>query len=266
MEPARRVTADIDILPTFFPAPGLGFVPINAYVLKSAQPVLVDTGVPMEHDAFIAALESVIDPEDLKWIWLTHPDNDHIGALRTLVQRVPDLKVITTFLGMAILALADPLPPERLFLLNPGEKIDVGDRELACLKPPTFDNPATTELYDTKSRVLFSSDCFGAVVQAPAEEAYAISPDALREGQMLWSRVDAPWLHSVDQTKFGAALDEVARLDPTMVLSAHLPPARGMLPQMLRNLADVPASEALVLPNQAQLGAMMAQMKQSVPA
>jgi flavorubredoxin len=266
METARKVTDDIDILPSFFPAPGLGVVPINAYVIKSAEPVLVDTGVGVEHDAFITALESVIDPEDLKWIWLTHPDPDHIGALRTLVQRVPGLKVITTYLGMAILALADPLPPERIFLLNPGEKLDVGDRELVCLKPPTFDNPATTELYDPKTRALFSSDCFGGVLQAPVEEAYAIPSDALREGQMMWSRVDAPWLHKVDQVKFGASLDEVARLDPTIVLSAHLPPARGMLPQMLRNLADVPASEPLVMPNQAQLEAMMAQMQQGAPA
>jgi flavorubredoxin len=265
MEPARKVTNEIEVLPSFFPAPGLGFVPINAYVLKSAEPVLVDTGTPVEHDAFIAALESVIDPEDLKWIWLTHPDNDHIGALRTLVQRVPGLKVITTYLGMAILALADPLPPERLFLLNPGEKIDVGDRELICLKPPTFDNPATTELYDTKSRALFSSDCFGAVLQAPAEEAYTIPAEALREGQMMWSRVDAPWLHKVDQAKFGASLEEVAHLDPAMVLSAHLPPARGMLPQMLRNLADVPGSEPLVMPNQAQFEAMMMQLTQGSP-
>ena len=265
MEPARHVTPEIDILPTFIPAPGLGLIPANAFVLKSAQPVLVDTGVVYEHDGFITALESVIDPEELKWIWLTHPDPDHIGSLRTLIQRVPGIRVITTYLGMAILALSEPLPMDRVFLLNPGERINVGDRELVCLKPPTFDNPATTELYDTKSRALFSSDCFGAVLQAPAEEAYAIPAGDLREGQTMWSRVDAPWLHNVDQSKFEAALDDVRRLDPAIVLSSHLPPARGMLTQMLSTLAQVPSADPLVMPNQAALEAMMAQMKQGAP-
>ena len=168
--------------------------------------------------------------------------------------------MITTFLGLGYMSLFSPLPPDRVFLLNPGEKLDVGDHELACLKPPSFDNPATTELYDTKSRVLFSSDCFGAMLQAPAEEAAAIPPAELRAGQMMWSRVDAPWLHKVDQAKFGAELEEIRQLDPAVVLSSHLPPARAMLPQMLQTLSEVPDSEPLVLPNQAQLEAMLAQM------
>ena len=34
----------IDVLTTNFPVPGLGLVPINAFVLHGAEPVLVDTG------------------------------------------------------------------------------------------------------------------------------------------------------------------------------------------------------------------------------
>jgi flavorubredoxin len=266
MQAARQVTPDIDILPSFFPIPGLGGVPVNAFVLKAAQPVLVDTGIPVESDDFVAALESVIDPEDLKWIWLTHPDQDHIGSLQRLMDRLPEVRLITTFLGFGILSLFAAIPPNRVFLLNPGEKIDVGDRELVCLKPPTFDNPATTELYDTKSRVLFSSDFFGAVLQEPAEEAFAVPAADLKEGQMIWSRVDAPWIHKVDQSIFATELSAIRDLDPAIVLSSHLPPARGMLPQMLDTISQVPGAEPVVLPNQAQLEAMLAQLTQGAPA
>lgn len=266
METARKVTNEIDILPSFVPIPGMGGIPVNAFVLKAAQPVLVDTGIPVESEQFIAALESVIDPEDLKWIWLTHPDADHIGSLRTLLERVPGIRLITTFLGMGQLNLYGPISPERVFLLNPGETINVGDRDLACLKPPTFDNPATTQLYDTKSRVLFSSDCFGALLQSPVEEAFAVPADELRFGQSAWTRVDAPWLHKVDESKFGAELEKVRQLDPAIVLSSHLPPARAMLPQMLETLASVTASEPMAFPNQAALEEMLRQLTQSVPA
>lgn len=260
METARKVTPDVDILPSYFPIPGFGMIPVNAFVLKASEPVLVDTGVPLESEQFIAALESVIDPEEIKWLWLTHPDQDHIGSLQALIARAPGIRVITTFLGMGYMSLFSPLPPDRVLLLNPGEKLDVGDRQLVCLKPPSFDNPATTELYDTKSRALFSSDCFGAMLQAPAEEAGAIPPTELREGQIMWSRVDAPWLHKVDKAKFGAELESIRQLDPAFVLSSHLPPAQALLPQMLQTLSEVPGSEPLVMPNQAGLEAMLAQL------
>jgi hypothetical protein len=266
MESARKVTTDIDILPSHFEVPGFGFIPVNAFVIKAQEPVLVDTGLHQDHDQFMAALGSVIDPSEIKWLWLTHPDQDHVGSLKTLVEEYPNIRVVTTFLGYGILSLSGPPPMDRVYFLNPGEELDVGDRKLVCMRPPSFDNPATTAIYDTKSRVLFSSDCFGAVLQEPSEEAFAVAPAALKEGQLLWGSVDAPWLHKVDQGKFAAELNEIRKLDPAIVLSSHLPPARAMLPQLLGTLAEVPEAPAFVGPNQAALEAMMQQMTQGAPA
>jgi hypothetical protein len=262
MQEARTVVPDIHILPSFLPAPGIGNIPVNAFVLKSKQPVLIDTGMHHDHTQFMAELESVIDPSDLRWIWLTHPDQDHLGSLQALVNANPSLRVITTFLGFAILGLRDSLPPDRVYLLNPGEQIDVGDRTLVCLRPPTFDNPATTAMYDTRSRALFSSDCFGAALPTLADEAYAIPREDLRDGQLLWASVDAPWLHRVDRGLFGDALNEIRALDPSLVLSAHLPPARAMLPRLLDTLAEAPNTRPFQGPDQAAFAAMVAQMTQ----
>jgi flavorubredoxin len=266
MDYARKVNSDIDILPSALPLPGLGIVPVNAFVLHAKQPVLIDTGLHQDHDAFMAALESVIDPSDLKWIWLTHPDQDHIGSLHTLVERYPNIRVITTYLGFGILSLSKPLPPDRVYFLNPGQSLDVGDRKLVCSRPPTFDSPATTSLFDTKSRCLFSSDSFGALLQAPAEEAYAIPAAALRDGQVLWATVDAPWLHKVDPSKFAETLKEIRALDPTVVLSAHLPPARAMLPRLLETLALTPGSAPFAGPDQAAFEAMLNPLLHAVAA
>ena len=38
-----QAAVDIDVVPAYFPIPGLGILPVNAFVLKAAQPVLVDT-------------------------------------------------------------------------------------------------------------------------------------------------------------------------------------------------------------------------------
>jgi len=65
-----RAATDIDVLTSSFPIPGFGLIPINAFVLHGPEPVLVDTGAVVQSDEFMTALQSVIDPSDLKWIWL----------------------------------------------------------------------------------------------------------------------------------------------------------------------------------------------------
>lgn len=260
MEPTRRINDDTDILPSYTPVPGVGMLPVNAFLIRATQPVLVDSGLNMDREAFMAELEKVIDPEEVRWLWLTHPDPDHVGALQEMLRRSPDMKVITTFLGLGIYSLFGEIPMDRVYFLNPGETLDIGDRSLTAVKPPTFDSPATTGLFDNKSRIFFSSDCFGAVLQEPADEAGAVDPEALREGQVLWTTVDSPWLHKVDDAKFAAELNGIRQMEPSMVLSSHLPPSAGMTDTLLQTLVDASRAEPFVGPNQAALEAMLAQM------
>ena len=61
-----KASPDIDVLTSNFPVPGFGLIPINAFVLHAAEPVLVDTGAVVESDEFMTALRTVIDPADLR--------------------------------------------------------------------------------------------------------------------------------------------------------------------------------------------------------
>ena len=117
----------------------------------------------------------MIDPADVRWIWLTHPDRDRTG---------------------------------RLFDL-----LDVGDPVLSGLRPPLFDSPATVGVTDHRTGALFSSDCFGAPLRAEdaaaAPDVREASPDDLRAGQLLWAGVDSPWVRTVDQAALEAMLAQV---------------------------------------------------------
>ncbi len=260
MEAAYKVTEDIYALPAFVPVPTLGVVPVNAFVLRAREPVLIDTGLIPESDAFMDALRSVIDPAELRWLWLTHPDADHIGSIHRLLAEVPHLRVITTFLSVGIMSLSQPLPPERVYLLNPGQSLDVGDRTLTAVKPPTFDNPATTGLFDSRSQAFFSSDCFGAVLSSPAQEAGDIAPSDLSQGQLLWGSVDAPWIHKVDRSMFARELSALREMAPELILSSHLPPARRQTEHLLETLALLPDAPPFVGPDQAAMEQMMAEL------
>ncbi len=259
-----NATADIEVLTSNFPVPGFGLVPVNAFVIKGSEPILVDTGAVVTSREFMPALRSVIDPGDLKWLWLTHTDFDHMGCLHQLLDENPQLRVITTFLGVGILSLSNPLPMDRVTLVNPGEKITVGNRTLTGVRPPVFDNPSTTGFYDDKTGVLFSSDCFGALLQEVPQIATDLSDSDLRDGQIFWATLDSPWLHKVDRTAFAGELDTISKMAPTMILSSHLPPAPGhMTKRLLASLADAPGARPFVGPNQAALEEMLKKMTSS---
>ena len=163
--------------------PGLGHLPVNAFLLRGAEPLLVDTGLPSSRAEFLDHLWSLCDPEDLRWVWLTHPDRDHTGSLLQILKAAPQARLITTFLGLGILSLEHAIPPERVFLLNPGQSLGIGDRVLRAFRPPLYDSPATAGLIDQRTGACFSSDCFGAPMAtsglAQADDVAAASPSDL---------------------------------------------------------------------------------------
>lgn len=254
----HTVAPGTEILPGAIPVPGLGVLSVNAYVIRAAEPVLVDAGLAALREPFMQQLEAVLDLDDLRWIWITHTDPDHIGALRAVLDRAPRAKVITTFLGLGKLGMLDPVPPERIHLLNPGQHIDVGDRTLTAIKPPTFDAPETTALVDSRTGALFSSDCFGAVTGTRFACANDIPTAQLRDGVVTWTTIDAPWLHGTQTQTFDGELEQLRQLDPTVVLSSHLPPARALLPMLLDHLRSARVAPPFVGPDQRALMQMLA--------
>jgi flavorubredoxin len=253
-------TPGVDVITTTAEIPGLGALAINAFVLHGAEPVLVDTGTVAGAPEFMYALESVINPAELRWIWLTHTDFDHIGSLAALLDAHPTLRVMTSFLGVGIMGLSStPLPMDRVHLINPGQSVTVGGRRLTAVKPPIFDNPITTGFLDDRTGVLFSSDCFGALLPAVPEDAADLDTGTLQAGQVRWATIDSPWVHEVDRDAFGHSLDTIRALEPKMVCSSHLPPAPGaMLDLFVDSLAKAPDADRFVGPDQAALEMMLA--------
>lgn len=261
LEP-RSVATATESLSSYFPIPGYGILPVNAFLIRATQPVLVDTGLAALGEKFMQNLRSVIALNDLRWIWLTHTDPDHLGNLEAVLAEAPNARLVTTFLGMGKLIL-NQLPVDRVYLLNPGQSLDVGDRQLVAVTPPCFDAPETTGLFDTRTQAFFSADCFGALMNGPAETAADIAPSDLRDGLVTWATVDAPWLHIVNEGEFDKALDRVRGLKPSIILSSHLPPAIGMTDTLLGHLAAARTAPPFEGPDQAALAQMMAMAEQA---
>ncbi len=251
----------IDIIPTHVPIPNMGFLPVNAFVVKAKEPVLIDTGIAIESDEFMNSLESVIDPKDLKWIWLTHDDLDHTGSIRRVVEAAPNAKLLSNALSVLRLNTVWSVPMDRIYWMNSGGRLDLGDRIFHSLRPPLFDNPMTIGVYDEKSEVFFSADFFGGIMPSPSKNADEIEENMLHQGMSIWATADSPWVHIVDRIEFGRALDNIRKMAPKMILSTHLPPAKGRTEQFLDLLSTVPALAPFVAPDQMALEQLLIQMK-----
>lgn len=248
----------ITVIPSYLPVPGMGVLPSHAFVIDGPEPMIVDAGPGGAEAGFQAALGATIDPSELRWLWLTHTDPDHIGSLQWLLDAAPNLRLITTYLAVGKLGMQFQVPMDRLFWVNPGTTIEVNRRTLRAIKPPSFDAPETTAFFDATSRTLFSADTFGSVLQRPAYDADEIAADELADGMLLWSTIDSPWVTHTDGGHFARSLDAVRDLGAHRVLSSHLPPASALTETLVRNLSRVPGATPWVGPDQAALDQILA--------
>ena len=255
-----KASDDVHVLPTQLVVPGVGTIPVYSFVLLSQQPVLIDTGLGIDTPAFIDALRSVIDPAELRWIWLTHDDSDHTGSLPTIMELAPNAKLATHGLGALRMSTWWPLPLDRVHALSLGDQLDVGDRTLRALRPPTFDNPMTTGIFDERTSTLFAVDSFGAILPGPMESIDDLPEEALVGGMVAWTTFDSPWTHLTDRSRFGDALDQVRKLDPDLVLSSHLPPTSGRVDQLLKIIEQVPDADPFVAPDAAAFNEIVANL------
>ncbi|WP_338672442.1 MBL fold metallo-hydrolase [Streptomyces sp. SCSIO 30461] len=253
----HKVRPDITLLSDSLEVPGIGYLAVNAYVLFAAEPVVVDTGLGLPDRDFPETLGSVIDPADVRWIWLTNPDRDHTGGLYALLAAAPRARVVCTFGTAGLLGCERPIPVKQLYLLNPGQSLAVGDRTLVGFRPPLYHNPTTVGFFDDHSGACFSSHCFAGPLPtaelAEAGDVSEVDPEDLEAAQLLWATIDSPWVQLVDPERFAAAFQPIRDRDPQLVLSSHLPPATGATGEMVDALCGVAGAAPWNAPDQAAM-------------
>lgn len=241
MLPPRRLSARWTMLPSYLPVPGLGALPVNSFLLSGPEPMLVDTGLAALGENYLATLQRLVDLRSLRWIWLSHMDADHTGNLQAVLAAAPDARIVTNFLGQGKLMLQG-LPADRVHLLEQGQSLPLHDRELLALRPPYYDAPETLGFHDPSDRLLFVSDCFGAVLPAPVDDLADVPAGMLCEGLLAWSGIDAPWLAELAPLEMARKFAEIEALSPDWVLSSHLPPVGDGIARLAGWLTAPPAA------------------------
>ncbi len=263
MDAPYQGAADVHVFPANLPIPGVGVLPVNAYLLMAEEPVLIDTGIGVDGDDFVAAVSDVIDPLDLKWVWLTHDDADHTGSIRRIMELAPNATLVTHGFSAFRMATWWPVPMDRVHAIRFGDELHVGDRTLTAIAPPLFDNPMSTGVLDRSTGSLFTVDAFGAILPEATQDASDVPPEVLAGGMLGWATSDSPWAHVTDRRMFGEVLDRVRQLQPRRIFSSHLPAASGAsLEEFLTVLQAVPDAEPFMPPDSVEFAQMIDAMTQ----
>jgi flavorubredoxin len=259
MQKPYLVADETFVIPMYVPIPDHGLAYLSAMVIRGKESVLVETGSAVHRDEYFQAAFSIVEPKDVRWIFLSHDDRDHSGNLMQVLDHCPNATLVTTFMAVGRMTEYQ-LPLNRMRWVNDGESWNVGDRTLQAFAPPLFDGPGTRGLWDAKSGMYYSADCFGSLVPSECEEIGEIPREEWEHGFSFFNRVNFSWHELVDMAKLERVTERLRRLEPRTIVTAHGPYARGRSKELLQRIIEVAKMEPLELPGQKDLEAMLAEV------
>jgi flavorubredoxin len=223
-----RIAPETFLIPNLAPAGEGVFVQVNSLLIRGEEPIIVDTGAPVHRERWLEQVYSLVDPEDVRWIFLSHDDGDHTGGLYDALEASPAATLVTNFFAWERLALERPaIAPDRMIWRGPNETFDAGDRRLRLVVPPIFDGPTTRALYDEQTGVLWSVDSFAALTTGAVHEVGDVPKDLYEDSFQLFNSMVSPWHEWLDPVVYNRHVDTVEALRPEVVASAHGHVLRG---------------------------------------
>ena len=72
----------------------------------------------------------LVDPADVRWVFLSHDDSDHTGNLAPVLDLCPNATLVTSWFANERMSGDLVVPPHRQRWVNDGESFDAGDRTL----------------------------------------------------------------------------------------------------------------------------------------
>src|SRR5947209_1821454 len=136
------------------------FVYLNSMVLLGAEPMIVDTGTIANREQWLKDVFALVEPEDVKWIFLSHDDVDHTGNLDETMSACPNARLVCNWAMIERHTNCFDFPIGRCQWVMDGETLDIGDRTIVAMRPPVYDSPTTRGLFDPTTGVYWSSDTF----------------------------------------------------------------------------------------------------------
>ncbi len=243
--------------------PALGeplFVYLNSLVILGQEPVIVDTGTPANRAQWLRDVFALVEPQDVRWVFLSHDDVDHSGNLDQVMDACPNATLVCNWALVERHTNCFNFPLERCRWIMHDESFSVGDRVLHALRPPVFDSPTTRGLFDPTTGVYWAVDTFATPLPDAGMGIADLDPEFWRFGMTMFAfGAVSPWLSMLDADKYGRFIDRVQSLEATTIAACHTPVIEGpFIDQAFEWARQLPTAEAPPLPDQTALEQIVA--------
>ncbi|MFA6169391.1 MAG: MBL fold metallo-hydrolase [Candidatus Margulisiibacteriota bacterium] len=187
----------------------------NPYLIVDGdEAVLIDPGSAPHFPIVARKVISLIDPKKISTIIVSHQDPDLAGSLPVFEDLInnPELK-IATFERVSFLILHYGVRSPFYFFEKNNNRLKLkSGRELVFQPTPYLHTPGAFATYDTKSKIFFSGDLFGAF-----SDDWDLFAKANYHDQM--SLFHKPYMPSREIMKL--VLEKIEQYDIEMIASQH---------------------------------------------
>jgi flavorubredoxin len=240
------------------------FVYLNSMVIRGKEPVIVDTGTPANRKQWLEDVFALVDPNDVRWVFLSHDDVDHSGNLEQVMDACPNAQLVCNWAMVERHTNCFDFPLERCRWVMHGDTFDVGDRTLHAVRPPVYDSPTTRGLFDPTTGVYWAVDMFATPLPDPHMAIADLDPEFWNHGLTMFALgAVSPWLSMLDPVKYGRSVDASQGLGITTVAACHSPVIEGdHIERAFAQIRDLPNAEPPELPDQSALDQIIAATSQ----
>lgn len=222
-----EIAPETFLLPHLFPMGPDEFIPVNSMLIRGEEPVIVDTNAPVFRERWLEQVFSLVDPVDVRWIFLSHDDTDHTGGLLDALELCPNATLVTNMFSIERMALeSKTVEPGRMRWIQEGSSFDAGDRTLHLFKPPVFDGPTTRGLYDPTTATMWAVDTF-ACPTTGTMDIHELPRDMVAEAMPEMNSMVSPWHQWLDPAAYRDHVDSVEEFGVLTVATAHSPVLTG---------------------------------------
>jgi len=189
----------------------------NAYLVNgSEKTALIDTVDPTKESELLTNLRK-IEVEKIDYVIANHAEQDHSGAIPSILSAYPDAKVVTNEKCKKFLIDLLHIQEDRFEVIEDGDEISLGDKTLKFFITPWVHWPETMVTYLIEDRILFSCDFFGSHL-ATSELFAEQGEELLRSAKRYYAEIMMPFRANIKKN-----MEKISSLDMEMIAPSHGP-------------------------------------------
>jgi len=215
----------------------------NAYLVKgSEKTALIDAVDPKLMHQLLERLKNE-GVRRLDYLVSNHTEQDHSGGIPAVLERFPDVQILSTERAREMLADHVGLDASRIRAVKDGEKISLGDLTLEFIHFPWVHWPETMLTYVPERKTLFSCDLFGS--HLATGELFAVDDEVMLFAKRYYAEIMMPFHSFIEKS-----MPKVTSREVEIIAPSHGPVYQNpkVILDAYRDWVSAPPKNLLVVP------------------